>query len=264
MASAYEMINAIGWRTILYIFSLIVLFIVLLTRYRNLKIKRPFDPTDEEIIDVLKKIEQCSSSSNKPFTRSLDDERVFMEDLLIKRINFLIIVFSIFFAASNNIKDEFNKSIVLMVGFFFCNWLGIIAKRAHYKHHWIMRVLYGIKDRSNDKGETDNLWEFHPVKIINDAMSSNIARKNITKGSVSLLVGYLIPNLTSYILLITALYSFSCIEFKDKDKLAIDSKVTVVEIQDHHTKANKGFTHARNTEYILIIDDTLRFHRYLK
>jgi hypothetical protein len=239
--------NTLIWGSVIYGIALIVLIIILYHRLLKLKENKTFDPTPEEILDILKKI----STEKKIYSRSLDDERVFMEDLLVKRIHYLILIFSIFFGAAMNISNDLHKSIILFIGTIFCFIMGDIVKRAHYKHHWIMRILYG-----KDVKYTDNLkvWEDHPVKLIDDAMNSNTIRHNKSKGSVSYLNGYFLPNLTVYVSLISALFFlFSFIqENNQKAKFSfIDTKGKMIEIKgDLYKKDYKNYIILRDSVFI--------------
>jgi hypothetical protein len=231
---------------IFYFSSLIVLSFVLYIRFRRQRNNSPFDPTPKEILDTLTKM----SIKKEKYTRSLDDERVFMEDLLVKRFNFLILIFSIFFAAGLSVQGNIIKSIILFIGFIFCYAMAEVTKRAHYKHHWIMRVLYGEK-----VAYPKNLaeWSNHPVRIINQATKKPDDRKRKSSGSVSLLNGYFLPNLTVFILLFSSLfYLYNYIISNDK---------TTVDIKFLDTQKNiknvKGVLYRKDDKNFIIVNDSL-------
>ena len=62
-----------------------------------------FEPNEDEIAKAKELIAACEATPSK---RSLDDERVFMENLLVQRLNFLLVVFSIFVAAGFTVKSS--------------------------------------------------------------------------------------------------------------------------------------------------------------
>lgn len=63
----------------------------------------PFDPTTKELEIAARMIKQSMIEQEKPGFRSLDDERVFMEDLLVKRLYTLMLVFSLLLELQRNL-----------------------------------------------------------------------------------------------------------------------------------------------------------------
>ncbi len=151
-----------------------------------INLEDPFEPTPEEL-NIAKEIMQKENG------RSLDDEREFMENLLVQRLNFLLIVFSIFIAAGFAVKSYFLSAIIFFVGAFISYSMAKIVYRAHVKHHWIMRLFYNQKTSDSELP--------HVIKFINDAMKEP-KREKLTKGSVSNLVGKKIPTICWVSLLI--------------------------------------------------------------
>lgn len=156
-----------------------------------------FSPTREEINIASRMIKTCMDDKGR---RSLDEERVFMENLLVQRLNFLLVVFSIFVAAGFAAKTNLLSVIVFFAGFLICWLMAKIVYRAHVKHHFIMRLFYNLPE-SEDKGELP-----HAIKFINDAMKKD-ERKEKTKGSVSKWVGDRIPTVCWGFLLLCAIGS---------------------------------------------------------
>lgn len=142
----------------------------------------PFEPTPEELLAASELI--AYPPADQPGT--LYSEREFMENLLVQRLNALLVVYAVFVAAAFASKTATLASVALLVGSGTCFLMARTVKRAHYKHHWIMRIFY------NQPAESPA--SKHPIKIINDAMKRN-GRAAIAKGSVSDFVGKHIPNL---------------------------------------------------------------------
>jgi hypothetical protein len=262
---------------LVYLLSLIILIVILSLKTRRLGEKNLYDPTHDEIEKTLKKL---VPSDKKLFTRTLDDERVFMEDLLIKRFTFLLTIFSIFFAASGAIKDDLFKSVVLLIGAGLCYAMSISVKRAHYKHHWIMRVLYGLGGVNYSDELAD--WQNHPVKLINEAMvirennkkdqtnkdiknkdnRSEVKRKK-SKGSVSNLNGYLLPNLTFTVLLITAIY-FAANSLYKTSTSGNEGKAEVLFLDVKGKIQNfNGEVYIKDQDNYLIINDSLKIYKVI-
>lgn len=157
----------------------------------------PFSPTPNEIKTAGKMI---AADLKGKALRSLDDEREFMENLLVQRLNFLLVVFSIFVAAGFGARTSWLAAIVFLAGAFICYLMAKIVYRAHVKHHWIMRLFYKQPEPAT---ETELP---HAIKFVNDAMKTP-ERKARTRGSVSELVGDKIPTVCWVFLFVCALVS---------------------------------------------------------
>jgi hypothetical protein len=248
--------------TILYIIALVVLIVVLWFMFYRLRKRYSFNPSEEEIIENLRKF-NSTGNDNKLFSRTLDDERAFMEDLLLKRFHYLILIFTLFFGASINIASDIYKSIILFVGFIFCFGMSKVVKRAHYKHHWIMQILYGLNSSNNQEikySEDIKFWKDHPVKIINDAMSLN-ERKKKSGGSVSLINGFFLPNLAVYILLISAVYFMGNYFSKE----LVKPKKEIIEIKYLNESDSivcfQGEKYIINDKDFVIVNDSLKTYK---
>ena len=152
----------------------------------------PFEPTADELTMAAELI--ASPPSGQPGT--LYSEREFMENLLVQRLNALLVVFAVFVAAAFASDTLMLASIALLVGSATCFLMARTVKRAHYKHHWIMRLFYNQPESSPASK--------HPIKLINDAMKRG-NRAAIARGSVSDYVGKHIPNLCWASLLLAGL-----------------------------------------------------------
>jgi hypothetical protein len=159
--------------------------------------KKTIDPTAEQLKTAGEMIAACIKEKGQ---RSLDDERVFMEELLSQRLNFLLIVFSIFVAAGFAAKTSLLAAIVFFAGTCICYLMAKIVYRAHIKHHWIMRLFYHQPNPVSGSLP-------HPITFINEAMKKLPGRENSTTGSVSKLVGRTIPTVCWSFLLVCSLVS---------------------------------------------------------
>ena len=136
-----------------------------------------------------------NDSKRKLVQSSLDwtmsQERVFIENLLCQRFNFLLILFSLIIAGSINAKSQTNMTIILGVGTLIFSLVGLTVYRVHIKHDWIMKELYQT--------------EGHPVKICNDAIKKLPWWQRLF--SVSKLIGIIIPVVCSLVLLVGTILS---------------------------------------------------------
>ncbi len=158
----------------------------------------PFDPTSAEIERAAKIIK---SGAKENGTRTLDDEREFMENLLVARLNFLFVVFAIFVAAGFSIDSFLVSAIVFFVGSVLCWMMALLVHRAHVKHHWIMRLFYEQKLKPEELP--------HVIQFANEAMKASESRKNKTKGSVSVWAGVYIPRACWLFLALSGLICFA-------------------------------------------------------
>ena len=162
----------------------------------------PFSPTSEELETARKMIAACAGKEGK---RSLDDERVFMENLLVQRLNFLLVVFAIFVAAGFTSKGIWLSGGIFLVGACTCYLMAKIVYRAHVKHHWIMRLFYS-QETPNREADGPEEKLPHPITFINNAMKKP-ERQRLSKGSVSTLVGSRVPMLCCWFLLLCGIVS---------------------------------------------------------
>jgi hypothetical protein len=263
---------------LIYSVLLISLIFYLFMRMRRFKEGYYFDPSTDEIketLDILTNLSKSQKTSKEtigiPFSRTLDDERVFMEDLLIKRFNFLIIIFSGFFALAINVSDDLYKTIVLLLGGGLTYFMSDSVKRAHHKHHWIMKILYGLDDRTYNDPKNSNIveWKNHPVRMINVAIEKKklkLGNEDTNKekkktGSVSLINGYLLPNLTYSILFSTALY-FGGNYFYQKDRIFKAEKAEIsYRVKESEVKTSWGEVYFNNSKSSVIVSDSLNIFK---
>lgn len=156
----------------------------------------PFEPTPEELAMAAALITE--PPAGQPGT--LYSEREFMENLLIQRLNALLVVFAVFVAAAFASKTALLAGFAFLVGSATCFMISRTVRRAHYKHHWIMRLFYRQLKSSPAAA--------HPIKLINDAMEEP-PRKRLAGDSVSRWVGLYIPTVCWASLLAAALAAFA-------------------------------------------------------
>lgn len=141
----------------------------------------PFEPTDDELQTAADLI--ANPPQGQPGT--LYSEREFMENLLVQRLNALLVVFAVFVAAAFASNSALLAGVAFLAGSATCFMMARTVRRAHYKHHWIMRVFYRQPESSPAAA--------HPIKLINDAMKPE-HRARLAGDSVSAWVGRYIPS----------------------------------------------------------------------
>ncbi|MBN1124729.1 MAG: hypothetical protein JXA82_06965 [Sedimentisphaerales bacterium] len=173
----------------------------------------PFSPTQEEVDMAEKMIAACE---NNPGKRSLEEERDFMENLLVQRLSCFFVVYSIILllgftvlASGFTVIRFLFASLIFIVGTFLCMLMAKVVYRAHVKHHWIMRLFY-FQKISADNATDDKLP--HAIKFINDAMKKH-GRDKFTKKSVSTLVGKTIPRVCWISLLVCSVLSLLAVAY---------------------------------------------------
>ena len=139
--------------------------------------------------------------------RTLDDEREFMENLLVQRFNFLLVVFTLFTAASFSATDMTTQTFLFFVGALMCFLVAKVVDRAHVKHRWIMRLFYYQRKVIENKRENFS----HAIEFINDSMENQDPklerRRKRAKSSISKMVGDFIPKFCWIFLLLCCIVS---------------------------------------------------------
>jgi hypothetical protein len=215
-------------------------------------------PTKEEK-DTASAMIQKSIDSDNGHIRTLDNERDFMENLLNQRLNFLLLIFTVLLTIGLSSNLKLASVFIFLIGTIVCYYLARTVNRAHYKHHWIMRIFYDLPEgKYYDKNNP------HPIKFINDAMDVP-DRKSKTKGSVSKIIGRHIPNMTWIIMLLCFLfYTYSF--FKDRYVNNYNSnqgEMTFVDSNGQIVKKNGEvfITEDKDKYDIVIIDTAQKIYR---
>ena len=76
----------------------------------------------------------------------LNQERIFLENLLQQRFNFFIVVFTLIMAGGTSANSISELNWLLMVGFFLCILLGLSVYRVFTKVDAVLRMIREIDD----------------------------------------------------------------------------------------------------------------------
>jgi hypothetical protein len=165
--------------------------------------KTYYDPTPEEIKIASRMIKK---SLKIPGLRTIDDERVFMENLLVQRLNYMLITYAIFISGAFTVDKVYERCIIFTFGILIIGFMATTVQRAHRKHHFIMRLLYESKIEIKKYKDVKNEYLDHPVKFINDKINDKEQKSTYLGRSVSTIVGRWIPIFCVFSLIVGALF----------------------------------------------------------
>ena len=106
----------------------------------------------DEIIEV-------QDHAHEKYGWDFHQEREFMENLFCTRFNFLLVVYSLFLAASAATKSQTNMTIVLYLGSFLTLLISITIWRCYVKLNIIFKFLHKLPDHPIEfiRNETNEL-----------------------------------------------------------------------------------------------------------
>lgn len=126
---------------------------------------------------------------------SFSQEREFIENLLNQRFNFLLVLFSLFFAAGATLDFDRSSGMVMLVGAAVSLLISATIFRAHVKHRWLMKRVYLTAD--------------HPARWAEDH-TRKMGWKAL--GSVGSLIGWILPLICTLFLAVAGLMTILCPE----------------------------------------------------
>jgi hypothetical protein len=133
--------------------------------------------------------------STKEWT--LSQERQFMEDLVQKRFNFLLLVFTFLIGGALAAKSQVQLKIILTLGWFLFALVSATVFRAYVKLDELLKILH--EDPS------------HPISIV----QKRIKTRSFSLFGVQWMIGALIPCLgTVGLLFVTVLAWLGCVKVK--------------------------------------------------
>ncbi len=137
--------------------------------------------TQNKVADGLKvysvdEIIKMQDFSKKQYGWDFHQERVFMENLFCQRFNFLLVVYSVFLAASAATNSQLHLKIVLTLGCFITFLISITIWRCYVKLDIVFKALHKLPN--------------HPFELIRDE-TARLGIIGIT--GVNLIIGLWIP-----------------------------------------------------------------------
>lgn len=135
-----------------------------------------------------------NDNSSKP-EWTMSQERAFMEDLVSKRFNFFLVLFSLVMAGSISANRQAELITVLVVGSIICFLVSLTVYRAHMKLDQILKILHATPN--------------HPIQV-----SGQRVKELGWKGlfGVVWIVGILPLACSLGLIVATALACFGCVK----------------------------------------------------
>jgi hypothetical protein len=128
---------------------------------------------------------------------TLSQERQFTEDLVQKRFNFLLLVFTFIVAGALSANSQVKLKIILTIGWVLFALLSATVFRAYVKLDELLRILHQNP--------------LHPISIVQERISA----RGCSLFWVHWVIGALIPGVVALgLLFVTALAWLGCVKFE--------------------------------------------------
>lgn len=121
-------------------------------------------------------IEQYFKKQHEEIGWSFYDERQFLENLFVQRLNYLIVAYSLFITAFASIDGKLNKLIILFLGLLITSSVSLTIFRAYLKLDIVFQILH-------------KLPKHHVFRVI----QTELDKKNFSLFNVNPILGWVIP-----------------------------------------------------------------------
>lgn len=131
------------------------------------------------------------------FSECLDNERYHMENLINSRFNFLLLLVSAILILFVSTKNEIILTVIIIISTVIAILFSITIARAHAKFIELFNLTI---DELNNKR-----FDQHPAKIVDDLVNEKYKNTFFLGGSKKNLIGYWIPMIISFFLILLSI-----------------------------------------------------------